>query len=426
VVVPHRNLLALLQNHRRELFVPTEARLGRKLRIGHAWPFSFDASWQPMLGLLDGHAIHVATDEVRHDPARLTGMIADEGIDFIEVTPSHFGRLAAAGLLADGRLPLALLGVGGEAVSASLWTELQGLRGTDSYNFYGPTECTVDTVVSAVRATDRPVIGRPVDGTNAYVLDDGLAPVLAGVTGELYLSGPQLARGYLGRPDLTAERFVPDPFGPPGSRMYRTGDAVRRHPDGTLDFVGRTDDQVKVRGYRIELGEVEAALGRDPSVGQVTVAAVPARPGVNRLVAYVVPAVGATVDPAAVRADATGRLPDHMVPSAVVVLDALPLSSNGKLDRKALPAPDFSALSAGAPPRNDREALLARLFAVALGLDAVGIDDSFFDLGGDSIASMHLVTLAHDAGLTISPRDVFEHKTVASLAAGGLPVEQAG
>ena len=429
VVVPHRNVGALLANHRRRLFAPTEARLGRPLRIGHAWPFSFDASWQPLLGLLDGHAIHVATDEVRRDPQRLSALLVDDQIDFVEVTPSHFGQLVAAGLGSRGRLPLALLGVGGEAVPPQLWGELQSLDGTEAYNFYGPTECTVDTVVGRVRDTERPVIGRPVDGTAAYVLDDGLAPVLPGVTGELYLAGPQLARGYLGRPDLSAERFVADPFGPPGTRMYRTGDAVRRRRDGTVEFVGRADDQVKIRGYRIEPGEVEAVLATHPAVGQVTVAA--RTDGVTRLVAYVVPTPGASLDPVAVRAHVAELLPDYMVPAAVVSLDALPLTPNGKLDRAALPAPDFAALSAGAPPRNEREARLAELFARALGLPLVGIDDSFFDLGGDSIVSMQLVSLARAAGLVLTPREVFRHKTVAALAAvtrstDSLVVEEAG
>ncbi|HMG42404.1 MAG TPA: amino acid adenylation domain-containing protein, partial [Acidimicrobiales bacterium] len=431
VVVPHRNIAALLASHRRHLFAPTEARLGRALRIGHAWPFSFDASWQPLLGLLDGHAIHVATDDVRHDPQRLTGLLVDDAIDFVEVTPSHLGQLVAAGLGTRGRLPLALLGVGGEAVPPPLWSELQNLRGTEAYNFYGPTECTVDTVVGRVRDTERPVIGRPVDGTVAYVLDGGLAPVLPDVTGELYLAGPQLARGYLGRPGLSAERFVADPFGPPGARMYRTGDAVRRDHDGTIEFVGRADDQVKIRGYRIEPGEVEAALATHPAVGQVTVTARGDAPGVSRLVAYVVPAPGTTVDPAAVRAHAADLLPGHMVPAAVVTLRALPLTPNGKLDRDALPAPDFGALSAGAPPRDEREALLAGLFATALGLPLVGIRDSFFDLGGDSIVSMQLVSLAREAGLVFTPRDVFRHKTVAALApmarsTATLVVEEAG
>ncbi|MDD9372342.1 MAG: AMP-binding protein, partial [Acidimicrobiales bacterium] len=239
VVVTHRTVTTLLANHREHLFAPTAARLGRPLRVGHAWPFSFDASWQPMLALLDGHELHVAGDDVRRDPDRLAAMIQRSGIDFIEVTPSHFGQLAAAGLLADGRLPLALLGVGGEAVPPPLWSQLQGLEGTESYNFYGPTECTVDTVVGRVRASDRPVIGRPVDNTAAYVLGPDLAPVLPDVAGELYLGGAQLARGYLGRPGLTAERFVADPFGAPGARMYRTGDVVRRSEDGTIEFVGR-------------------------------------------------------------------------------------------------------------------------------------------------------------------------------------------
>ena len=260
-----------------------------------------------MLALLDGHELHVAGDEVRRDPERLAALVRQSGIDFVEVTPSHFGQLAAAGLLAEGRLPLALLGVGGEAVPPPLWSQLQGLDGTEAYNFYGPTECTVDTVVGRVRDSARPVIGRPVDNTAAYVLGPDLAPVLPGVAGELYLGGGQLARGYLRRPGLTAERFVADPFGAPGGRMYRTGDVVRCSEDGTIEFVGRADDQVKVRGYRIEPGEVEAALATHPAVGQVTVAARTDSPGVTRLVAYVVPHGDAGDRLAGAPADACAR-----------------------------------------------------------------------------------------------------------------------
>ena len=234
VVVPHRSVATLLANHRARLFAPTAERLGRP------------PAHRPRLAVLVRRLVAAAARAARRPrrarrrrrrpPRPRRGSprcCATTGIDFIEVTPSHFGQLAAAGLLADGRLPLALLGVGGEAVPPPLWAELQGLDGTEAYNFYGPTECTVDTVVGRVRDSDRPVIGRPVDNTTAYVLDADLAPVLPGVAGELYLGGGQLARGYLGRPGLTAERFVADPFGPPGARMYRTGDVVRRDADGT-------------------------------------------------------------------------------------------------------------------------------------------------------------------------------------------------
>jgi amino acid adenylation domain-containing protein/non-ribosomal peptide synthase protein (TIGR01720 family) len=418
VVVPHRNVANLLGHHRRRLLEPAAAARGRRLRVGHAWPFAFDASWQPLLALLDGHELHLAGDEARTDPEQLLNVLVGGGVDFVEVSPSFLAQLGAAGLIRDGRSPLALLGVGGEAVPAAMWDELAALDGTEAWNFYGPTECTVDTIVARVRDHDAPLIGRPVDNTTTHVLDAHLAPVPPGVPGELYIGGAQLARGYLRQPGLTADRFVADPFGPPGARLYRTGDVVRRRPDGELEFVGRSDDQVKVRGYRVEPGEVEAAIGRQPEVAQATVVARRSRgpSGVTRLVAYVVPAAGAGLRPAEVRRLAAEALPAHMVPAAVVLLDELPTTPNGKLDRAALPAPDFSGLATATPPRTDGERALVELFAEVLDLPAVGVEDDFLDLGGDSLLAMRLVRRAAERGLRLTPRAVLRLRTPAALA----------
>ncbi len=417
VVISHHNVVNLLHNHRRTLFAPAvDAVGGRPLRVGHNWSFSFDASWQPLLAILQGHEILLTTDETRRDPQLLAATILKEGIDFIEVTPSYLTELAAAGLVDDGRCPLTVLGVGGEAVPESLWTDLQKLEGTDSYNFYGPTECTVDTVVAQVRDSARPLIGRPVDNTRVYVLDSRLSPVPAAVTGEFYIGGAQLARGYLARPGLTAERFMADPFGPPGSRMYRTGDLVRWRADGALEFVGRADYQVKIRGFRVEPGEIEAVLTCHDAVAQALLLVRKDRPQVEHLVAYVVPADGEVPDVTELRRHAAAALPDYMVPSAFVLLDRLPVLSNGKVDRNALPSPDLSAAVSGRAPATPRERLLCEAFAAVLGLPEVGADDSFFVLGGDSIVAMQLVNRVRAAGLVVTPRQIFQHKTVEALA----------
>ncbi|HET9380916.1 MAG TPA: amino acid adenylation domain-containing protein, partial [Streptomyces sp.] len=337
--------------------------------------------------------------------------------------------------------PAALASVPGEA--AATLTDLRGLvvggdacspelvarwaPGRRMVNAYGPTEATVAVTMSAPLTPGGAVpIGTPVVNTRAFVLDGWLRPVPVGVAGELYVTGDGLARGYLDRSALSAERFVANPFGPAGSRMYRTGDVVRWTTDGTLEFVGRADEQVKVRGFRIELGEIETVLAKDPAVAEVVVHARQDDEHRKQLVAYLVAAAGAEIDPAGLRELVSTSLPDYMMPAAFVVLDALPLTPHGKLDRKALPAPEFSASQGSRAPGSETEKTLCGLFAEVLGLSEVGVDDSFFDLGGDSIVSIKLVSRARAAGIEFTARDVFEHKTVARLAAAAAATTDKG
>ncbi|MBZ4319205.1 non-ribosomal peptide synthetase [Streptomyces huiliensis] len=423
VVTVHRNVVGLVAGHRRQVYEPLAEAAGRRLRVGHGWSFSFDASWQPLVALFDGHTIEILDEDTRRDPALHLAWLEERAVDFIEVSPSFYGQLAADGR--DGRPGrLTGLGVGGEAVPDAMWQRLRGLPDTRTYNFYGPTECTVDTVVADTRDSERPVIGRPVANTRAYVLDAYLNPVPPGVDGELYLSGNGLARGYLRRPGVTAGRFVADPFGPPGTRMYRTGDVVRWTADGQLDFTGRTDDQVKIRGFRVEPGEIESALAAHPDVDRAVVVVREDRPGVKRLYGYAVPVAGTEPSPGELRDFLAATLPGHMVPAGVAVLPELPLTAHGKLDRAALPVP-AAAGGGSRPPGTPREKLLCALIAELLGVDEVGADDDFFALGGDSIVSIQLTGRARAAGLVISPKDVFTAPSVAALAAAATAVEDA-
>ncbi|MGH8963817.1 MAG: AMP-binding protein, partial [Actinomycetes bacterium] len=381
---------------------------------------SFDASMEGPQFMAAGHELHLIDEVVRLDPEALVDYVAEHQVDLMDLTPSYARQLIAAGLLTDERHRLKVLMLSGEAINETLWAEVANAPDTTGYNFYGPTECTVDALSCRMVEGMRPAVGRPLRNLQAYVLDAALYPVPVGVAGELYLAGAQVARGYLHRPGLTAQRFLACPFGELGARMYRTGDRVRWTALGQLEYLGRTDDQVKVRGFRIELGEIEAVLVLHPGVGNVAVIAREDEPDRKRLVAYVVPVAGGVVDSAGLRAYVASRLPDYMVPSAFVLLDELPLSTSGKLDRRALPAPDFAAAVGDGyiAPRSEAETVLAGIWADVLGVERVGVQDNFFELGGDSILSIQVVSRARQAGLWLTTKDIFLRQTIAELVSG--------
>ncbi|MFI2238203.1 non-ribosomal peptide synthase/polyketide synthase [Streptomyces chrestomyceticus] len=438
VTVRHGGIANLFANHRERVFAPAARAAGGRLRAAHTASLSFDLCVGQLLALLAGHELHVVDEDTRRDAVALGAYVRDHGIGYLSITPTLTQELLGLGLLgAEGHQPAAILH-GAEATGPGLWQRLRGLSATEVHNYYAPSECTVDAIGATVSGSERPRIGQPVAGMAAYVLDAGLSPVPPGVRGELYLAGAQLARGYLNRPVLTAERFVANPFSSvPGARMYRTGDLARWTADGALEYAGRADDQVKLRGFRIELGEVEAVLARHPDVAHAVAVVREDRPGDRRLVAYTVAARGAVPDPAGLRAHAARTLPEFMVPSAVVPLDALPLTPSGKVARRALPAPGSAVPQGGREPRTAREEILCGLFAEVLGCARPGVDEGFFDLGGHSLLATRLLSRVRavlDVELTV--RDVFEAPTVAALAArldaGGAarpalrPVERPG
>ncbi|MGH3910484.1 MAG: non-ribosomal peptide synthetase, partial [Pseudonocardiaceae bacterium] len=401
VAVSHAGIAAMALAHADRLDVTVGSRFLLAVSI------SFDVSLADIaLTLLSGAALVVPGPGRQPAGDDLADLIAENAVTHTDLVASMLASMP------DRQLPtLRGFVVGGEPCTAELvarWSP-----GRVMMQVYGLTETTVVSAMSdPLSGRQTPPLGRPLPNTRTYVLDPALAPAPVGAAGELYIAGAGVARGYLRRPGLTAERFVPDPFGAPGERMYRTGDLVRWRADGNLEFLGRADQQVKVRGFRVELGELESVLRARPELTRVAVVVRD-----DRLVAYVVPTPGVTPDAAAIRADVARTLPDHMVPAAVVSLERLPLMPNGKLDHRALPAPDYATQTAHRPARTPAEDVLCGLFADALGLPTVGIDDSFFDLGGHSILAARLlgrIQATFDVRLSI--RAIFEAPTVAELS----------
>lgn len=413
VGVEHLALLNLFISHRDSIFIPAEERLGRKLRVAHTAGLSFDASWDPILWLLAGHELHFVDDQTRRDPEALSRFLTVSGIDSLETTPSFAKALLAEGLFDRTGHP-SVVALGGESVDPALWATLAGKDGLTAYNFYGPTETTVDSLTAVMQDGTDPTLGESIANTRHYILDSALNPVPVNAIGELYVAGVNLARGYLGKPGLSAERFVADPFTPDGSRMYRTGDVVRRLPDGTLEFRGRMDAQIKIRGFRIELAEIEEVLRGLDGVKHAAVAVTKNRAGYDQLQGYVT--ADSELDTAALRTQSRRLLPDYMVPTAIQQIPAIPLTANGKLDAAALPAPGRD--TAVSEPRNEKERTVAAAFQEILGLDAVGLEDDFFELGGHSLLATRLAALLRDrTGTAPALRTIFEQPTVAALAA---------
>ncbi|QNE17032.1 amino acid adenylation domain-containing protein [Kribbella qitaiheensis] len=375
---------------------------------------AFDiAGLELFLPLLAGAGVVLADKEQVAQPSVVFDLIERSGVTIMQATPSLWQMLVTHD---PARLAGLRVLTGGEALPAPL-AEAVGKHAAQVTNLYGPTETTIWSTVADVVPGVSPTIGHPIGNTQVFVLDDSLQPVPAGVPGDLWIAGDGVARGYYGRPGLTAERFVANPFGVPGARMYRTGDKVRWSTAGELEFVGRADHQIKIRGFRVEPAEIEHALAGHPAVGQAVVIAREDQPGDVRLVAYVTPAdEGSAPVVEELRAVVGGRLPAYMVPSAIVVLAALPLTPNGKLDRVALPRPEFGG-GAYRAPCSPQEELLCGLFAEVLGVERVGVDDDFFALGGHSLLATRFVARARIVlGVEIPIRTVFAAPTVAGLA----------
>ncbi|MFY4718753.1 amino acid adenylation domain-containing protein [Streptomyces sp. LaBMicrA B280] len=412
VVNTHRNVV--------ELALDPWWASGRHRRVLAYSPLAFDSStyelWVPLLS--GGLAVILPAAKI--DLGEVGEAIVRHGVTAAYFTTALFDAMAHEAVDSLGRLEE--IWTGGDVLSAeALRTVLDRCPDTTVVHAYGPTEATVfcsyQTFTPDTRAVERLHLGGPMANTAMYILDDRFRLAPPGVTGELYVAGSHLAAGYFGRPALTAERFTANPYGPPGSRMYRTGDLARWNQHGEIEFLGRADQQVKLRGFRIELGEIETVLSRVPEVAQAAVVVREDRPGDKRLVGYVVPGAGCEIDPEALRRYAGGVLPEYMVPSALVTLDALPLTANGKLDRRALPKPLQRGSTGGQAARTPAEEVLCTLFAEALGLPSVSVDDDFFRLGGHSLLATRLVARVREIfGAQVLVRDLFRHPTATALA----------
>ncbi|MGW4207251.1 amino acid adenylation domain-containing protein [Lentzea sp. NPDC004789] len=420
VVTEYAGLTNMLVNHQRRIFEPVLAEHGhRTFRIAHTVSFAFDMSWEELLWLADGHEVHICDEELRRDATGLVRYCAEHEIDVINVTPTYAQQLVAEGLL-DGEHKPALVLLGGEAVTPTLWQLLAETPGTVGYNLYGPTEYTINTLGVGTFDCVDPVVGVAIDNTDVYVLDPWLRPVPDGVAGELHVSGVGIARGYLGQPGQSAERFVACPW-VPGERMYRTGDLVIRRPDGNLLYLGRTDKQVKIRGHRVELGEVEARFAAHPDVRFVAAVAQsdPQVDGAYRLAAYLVLAQGADIG--SVAAEVGAGMPDYLRPTHYAQVDAIPLTVNGKADTAALPQarPLGTLVQHEERELTETETAVRELFAEALDLDEdeVGMTSGFTDLGGHSMLAVRLIgLLRREFGPVVTIRDLLALSTPEAIA----------
>jgi amino acid adenylation domain-containing protein len=426
VCVTHANVARLFAATRRWFaFGPADV-----WTLFHSYAFDFSV-WELWGALLHGGRLVVVSKDITRSPEDFLRLLSAEGVTVLNQTPSAFYQLMRADAEqpdVGDRLALRVVIFGGEALEPSRlgpWFSRCGEERPRLVNMYGITETTVHVTYRELAEADSgggSVIGEAIPDLEVYVLDGRLEPVPVGIAGEMYVGGDGLARGYLGHPELTAERFVPHPFShEPGARLYRTGDVARYTADGELEYLGRNDQQVKVRGFRIELGEVEAQLAGHPQVREVVVGAAPEAAGERQLVAYIVPAQEPPPTAGELRGFLKNRLPEYMIPTAWVMLEALPLTISGKVDRKRLPAPDEQAhgLEAGfVAPRNEVEEKVAAIWAEVLGVGAVGVEDNFLDLGGHSLLAMQLVGRLRQAfQLQLGIRELFESATVASLAA---------
>ncbi len=414
VSISHRSVVNLAQALAHDVYAGTDA----PLRVSVNAPIAFDSSVKQVIQLVYGHTLCIVPDEIRPDGEALLNFIRETRLDVLDCTPSQLRLLLTAGF-GETTDPSIVL-VGGEAIDKALWTSLSEQPDVAFFNVYGPTECTVDATARRV-TNSRPRIGRPITNVQVYVLDRELNPTPVGVMGEIYIGGDGVARGYVNRPELTADRFVPHPFSKEvGARLYRTGDRGRFLPDGEIECAGRVDHQVKLRGNRVELGEIETALAAHEAVNEIVVILREDQPGDQRLVAYFIPVRNVQPQPGELREYLSHKLPEYMLPAAIVPLKSFPLTRNGKVDRFKLPAPDEIEMQQSKTfvgPRTPVEEIVADIWAKLFRVKQVSRHDNFFELGGHSLLATQVIARVRKLfSVEVAVRALFESPTVAALA----------
>ncbi len=417
VMVQHKSVLNLAAALMDIVYSKSNSR---KLTVSLNAPLAFDASVQQLVALLYGHTLCIIPQDIRLDGEGLMNFIRDEKIDVLDCVPTQLSILLENGFAETNKWKPSLVLPGGEPIDNDMWNNLLKIREVKFFNMYGPTECTVDSTICEIKnEISKPSIGLPIYNTTHFILDKQMNPVPIGIAGELYIGGESLTRGYLNRTDLTAERFLPNPFSEnEGERIYKTGDLVRYLLDGNIEYVGRVDNQVKLRGFRIELGEIEALLNKHNDISKAVVIIREDKPSTKKIVAYYVSG-NANLENKELAEYLSGTLPEYMIPSFFVKLKNIPLTPNGKIDRKALPAPtveDISTKEEYIEPQTGKEKLLAEVWQELLGFEKIGLNDNFFKLGGDSIVAIQMIAKAKQKGLKITPVQIFQNQTLQKLA----------
>ena len=418
VMVRHKSVLNLATGLYQIVY---KRENGKNLKVSLNAPLAFDASVQQLVALLFGHTLSILPQEIRLDGEGLVNFIRKHKLDVLDCVPTQLRILLENGFTESNEWRPSVVLPGGEPIDNQLWQTLVNIDDVKFYNMYGPTECTVDsTICSVTEKVLKPSIGKPIINSVHFVLDKRMNLVPIGVPGELYIGGESLSRGYLNRPELTAERFLPNPFSvKEGERLYKTGDLVRFMPDGNIEYLGRVDDQVKLRGFRIELGEIESNISKYPLINQTVAIVKKDENGLQKLIAYFTTEDNKEISLSDLRKYLQDKLPDYMIPAVFVRLEEFPKLPNGKINKRALPEPQITRREDDKDfirPETEKEIKLAKIWEDLLKIKKISVDDNFFELGGDSILGIQIIARAKQVGLKISPLDLFKNQTIRKLA----------